>query len=176
MPFDGPLTEEQRRFAEQNHNLVYKFLHQHGLSIDEYYDIVIFGFLLAVQRYLTDVSLTPYAFSTVAWSAMESALRNHRRTAQRRLRLHTKSGRHGRYRICRPELPSESEWMSQLETTLLLHTLSAMVSAQQMQVLQLRAQGVSVRAIATRLKTNIQQVNELLEDVRNILHKLSDEC
>ena len=66
--------------------------------------------------------------------------------------------------------------MSQLETTLLLHTLSAMVSAQQMQVLQLRAQGVSVRAIATRLKTNIQQVNELLEDVRNILHKLSDEC
>lgn len=41
MPFDGPLTEEQRRFAEQNHNLVYKFLHQHGLSIDEYYDIVI---------------------------------------------------------------------------------------------------------------------------------------
>lgn len=176
MPFDGPLTEEQRRFAEQNHNLVYKFLHQHGLSIDEYYDIVIFGFLLAVQRYLTDVSLAPYAFSTVAWSAMESALRNHRRTARRRLRLHTKSGQHGRYRICRPELPSESEWMSQLETTLLLHTLSAMVSAQQMQVLQLRAQGVSVRAIATRLKTNIQQVNELLEDVRNILHKLSDEC
>lgn len=176
MPFDGPLTEEQRRFAEQNHNLVYKFLHQHGLSIDEYYDIVIFGFLLAVQRYLTDVSLAPYAFSTVAWSAMESALRNHRRTARRRLRLHTKSGRYGRYRICRPELPSESEWMSQLETTLLLHTLSAMVSAQQMQVLQLRAQGVSVRAIATRLKTNIQQVNERLEDVRNILHKLSDEC
>ena len=44
MPFDGPLTEEQRRFAEQNHALVYKFLHQHGLSVDEYYDIVVFGF------------------------------------------------------------------------------------------------------------------------------------
>ena len=84
MPFDGPLTEEQRRFAEQNHALVYKFLHQHGLSVDEYYDIVVFGFLLAVQRYLTDASLAPYAFSTVAWSAMESALRNHRRTARRK--------------------------------------------------------------------------------------------
>ena len=108
MPFDGPLTEEQRRFAEQNHALVYKFLHQHGLSVDEYYDIVIFGFLLAVQRYLTDASLAPYAFSTVAWSAMESALRNHRRTARRKLRLHTGSGRHGRYRLCRRELPSET--------------------------------------------------------------------
>lgn len=176
MPFDGPLTEEQRRFAEQNHALVYKFLHQHGLSVDDYYDIVIFGFLLAVQRYLTDASLAPYAFSTVAWSAMESALRNHRRTARRNLRLHTGSGRHGRYRLCRREFPSENEWMSQLETTLLLHTLATLVTAQQMKVLQLRTQGVSVRSIAAQLKTNVRQVNELLEDVRNILHKLCDEC
>lgn len=176
MPFDGPLTEEQRRFAEQNHALVYKFLHQHGLSVDEYYDIVVFGFLLAVQRYLTDASLAPYAFSTVAWSAMESALRNHHRTARRRLHLHTGGCRHGRYRLCRRELPSESEWMSQLETTLLLHTLATLVTAQQMKVLQLRAQGVSVRSIAAQLKTNVPQINELLEDVRNILHKLCDEC
>lgn len=176
MPFDGPLTEEQRRFAEQNHALVYKFLHQHGLSVDEYYDIVIFGFLLAVQRYLTDASLAPYAFSTVAWSAMESALRNHRRTARRNLRLHTGNGWHGRYRLCRRELPPENEWMSQLETTLLLHTLATLVTAQQMKVLQLRAQGVSVRSIAAQLKTNVPQINELLEDVRSTLHKLCDEC
>lgn len=176
MPFDGPLTEEQRRFAEQNHALVYKFLHQHGLSVDEYYDIVVFGFLLAVQRYLTDASLAPYAFSTVAWSAMESALRNHRRTARRKLRLHTGSGRHGRYRLCRRELPPENEWMSQMETTLLLHSLAAMVSAQQMEVLQLRAKGLSIRSIAARQKTTAKQINELLEDVRRILHKLCDEC
>lgn len=176
MPFDGPLTEEQRRFAEQNHALVYKFLHRHGLSVDEYYDIVIFGFLLAVQRYLTDASLAPYAFSTVAWSAMESALRNHRRTARRNLRLHTGNGWHGRYRLCRRELPPENEWMSQLETTLLLHTLATLVTAQQMKVLQLRAQGVSVRSIAAQLKTNVPQINELLEDVRSTLHKLCDEC
>lgn len=176
MPFDGPLTEEQRRFAEQNHALVYKFLHQHGLSVDEYYDIVVFGFLLAVQRYLTDASLAPYAFSTVAWSAMESALRNHRRTARRNLRLHTGNGWHGRYRLCRRELPPENEWMSQLETTLLLHTLATLVTAQQMKVLQLRAQGVSVRSIAAQLKTNVPQINELLEDVRSTLHKLCDEC
>src|SRR5699024_5829555 len=125
MPFDGPLTEEQRRFAEQNHALVYKFLHQHGLSVDEYYDIVVFGFLLAVQRYLPDASLAPYAFSTVAWSAMESALRNHRRTARRKLRLHTGSGRHGRYRLCRREFFSENGWVSQLATTLMRQLLAA---------------------------------------------------
>lgn len=176
MPFDGPLTEDQCCFAEQNHNLVYKFLHQHGLSVDDYYDIVIFGFLLAVQRYLTDACLAPYAFSTVAWSAMESALRNHRRTVRRKLRLHTGSGQHGRYRLCRWAFSPESEWMSQLETTLLLHTLTTMVSTRQMEILQLRAQGNSVRSIAAQMKTNVRQVNELLEDVRNTLHKLCDEC
>lgn len=176
MPFDGPLTEEQRRFAEQNHNLVYTFLHQHGLSVDDYYDIVIFGFLLAVQRYLTDASLAPYAFSTVAWSAMESALRNHRRTAHRKLRLRGCRGRQGRYRLCQVSYTREPEWASQLETTLLLHTLAAMVSTQQMEVLRLRAQGVPVRAIAARQKTTAKQIHELLEDVRSILHKLIDEC
>lgn len=30
--------------------------------------------------------------------------------------------------------------------------------------------------IAAQLKTNVPQINELLEDVRNILHKLCDEC
>ena len=176
MPFDGPLTEEQRRFAEQNHALVYKFLHQHGLSVDEYYDIVIFGFLLAVQRYLTDASLAPYAFSTVAWSAMESALKSHRRAARRRLHLHTGGCRHGRYRLNRAASLPESEWMSQLETTLLLHTLAAMVSSQQMEILKLRARGISIPSIAARQKTTTQHISELLEDVRHILHKLCDEC
>lgn len=66
--------------------------------------------------------------------------------------------------------------MSQLETTLLLHTLTTMVSTRQMEILQLRAQGNSVRSIAAQMKTNVRQVNELLEDVRNTLHKLCDEC
>lgn len=51
---DIPLNDTQRIFAEKNHNLVYKFLHEKNLPASEYYDIVIFGYLRAVQRYLTD--------------------------------------------------------------------------------------------------------------------------
>mgnify|MGYP000057872604 CR=1 FL=1 len=54
---DIPLNDTQRIFADKNHNLVYKFLHEKNLPASEYYDIVIFGYLRAVQRYLTDRTL-----------------------------------------------------------------------------------------------------------------------
>ena len=40
---DIPLNETQRIFADKNHNLVYKFLHEKNLPASEYYDVVIFG-------------------------------------------------------------------------------------------------------------------------------------
>ena len=45
---DIPLNDTQRFFAEKNHNLVYKFLHEKNLPASEYYDIIIFG--VALQK------------------------------------------------------------------------------------------------------------------------------
>ena len=84
---DIPLNDTQRVFAEKNHNLVYKFLHEKNLPASEYYDIVIFGYLRAVQRYLTDPNLAGYSFATVAWRAMEGEVANTRRTDKRRVRV-----------------------------------------------------------------------------------------
>lgn len=47
-----PLTPEQKTFAEKHHGLVYKFLNKNQLSADEFYDVVIFGYLRAVRRFL----------------------------------------------------------------------------------------------------------------------------
>lgn len=40
---DIPLNDTQRIFAEKNHNLVYKFLHEKNLPASEYYDIVMYA-------------------------------------------------------------------------------------------------------------------------------------
>ena len=71
---DIPLNDTQRIFADKNHNLVYKFLHEKNLPASEYYDIVIFGYLRAVQRYLTDPNLAGYSFATVAFCSSPSVL------------------------------------------------------------------------------------------------------
>ena len=45
-----PMTQEERDFAEQHHDLVIDFLRYRRLPMDEFYDVVIFGYLSAVQQ------------------------------------------------------------------------------------------------------------------------------
>lgn len=40
-----PLTKEQQAFATDHHGLVYKFLNENHLPEDEFYDVIIFGYL-----------------------------------------------------------------------------------------------------------------------------------
>lgn len=46
-----PLNDVEKRLSEEHHGLVYSFLHRHGYSIEEFYNIAIFGYLKAIQTY-----------------------------------------------------------------------------------------------------------------------------
>lgn len=73
-----PLTEEQKAFAEKNHNLVYQFLHRKNYSIEEYYNVVILDYIMACQIYLEREDLQEkYAFPIIAYMRMTSAISNH---------------------------------------------------------------------------------------------------
>lgn len=77
----APLTETEKKFAEENHNLIYSFLHRYGYSIEEYYDVVLFGYLKAVQIYHRREDLRgKYDFPFISWQYMRSEIGNHRRT------------------------------------------------------------------------------------------------
>ena len=43
------LTEGQRGFAADNHEVLMRFLEDKKLSVDEFYDVVVFGYLYAVM-------------------------------------------------------------------------------------------------------------------------------
>ena len=65
----------------ENHNLVYDFLHRHGYSLENYYDVVIFGFLKAVQVYNRRKDLQEkYDFPFISQQYMRSEVGNHCRT------------------------------------------------------------------------------------------------
>lgn len=73
-----PLTEEQKAFAEINHNLVYQFLRRKNYSIEEYYNVVILDYVMACQMYLERNDLQEkYAFPIIAYMRMNSAISNH---------------------------------------------------------------------------------------------------
>lgn len=60
------ITEEQKKLAEENHNLIYRFLSKYNLSIDEYYDIAAIGLCKAAMTFDESKS----KFSTYAFKCM----------------------------------------------------------------------------------------------------------
>ena len=163
---DIPLNDTQRIFAEKNHNLVYKFLHKKNLPASEYYDIVIFGYLRAVQRYLTDPNLAGYSFATVAWRAMEGEVANTRRTDKRRFRVIRFVRPRQSYtgHLTRRPTPTETdeEALRESEVALLLHALAKRVTPQQMEIIRLRTKGYQTNEIAQMQNTSLYHVNTLL--------------
>ncbi len=74
------LTESQREFAAEQHELVISFLRRRGLEMNEFYDVVIFGYLGAVQQYDQRPELRQYTFRTIANKRMHAALWNYYRS------------------------------------------------------------------------------------------------
>lgn len=71
------LTPEESAFAAEHHNLIYRYLHNKNLPEDDYYDVVVFGYLRGVQKHFRRKDLQQYAFTTLAWRAMDSCYINH---------------------------------------------------------------------------------------------------
>ena len=173
MKCEVPLTPEQCLFAAKHHDLVYKFLRKKQLSVDEFYDVIVFGYLRAVYRFLTLPELQKYSFKTVAWKGMEGELCNHNRIC--------KSQKHNAFVIIlhiptyedglslEETIPAPNPHMRQLEEQLLLHDLAKRVSRQQMNIVRLKSCGYNDRDIARCQNTTMKRVQELLEDVRSVL-------
>lgn len=170
------LTEEECRFAEEHHDLLLRFLLGKNLSFCDHYDIVVFGYLRAVHRYHIDECLRRYSFSTVAWKAMNGALSNYRRNLLRRKRFgETVSliGENG------SEIPARYiaasfvyDPMEELKVKLLLHDLASVISKQQMEMVRMRLDGMSIRQIAKRQKLTLKQVQAHLKTACTALKQL----
>lgn len=62
------LTDEQRRIAEDNHNLIYGFLNKNHLDYEEWYDIIAMGYLNAVLKF----DPARGSLSTLAYKVMQN--------------------------------------------------------------------------------------------------------
>lgn len=81
-----PLEPAEQAVAAQNFWMVESFLRQHGLPLDDWLDVVIFRYLLTVERWFDEPALYRYKFSTIAWSAMRSAVGHEREKQARRIK------------------------------------------------------------------------------------------
>lgn len=82
----APLSPAEQDVAAQNFLLIERFIASRKLPRDEYFDVVVFGYLLAIKKWFNRPELYRYEFSTIAWAAMRNSACNERRKQGRRIK------------------------------------------------------------------------------------------
>ena len=164
-----PLTKEQREFAAEHHNLIYAFLNTKRLPEEEYYDIVVFGYLRAVKDYLDNQNLQRYSFATLSWRKMNCLVLNHYTSLNRQMRkgstISLESILYGEEPLYLEEiLAGPDRIMEDLEAQLMLHDLATKVTRQQMEIVHQRNAGYCLREIAKGQHTTVKHIQELLRE------------
>lgn len=162
------LTDEQRKFAEENHDLMYAFLKENGLESSQYYDIVVFGYLCAVQEYCEKPKLQKYKFATVAWKKMLCALKNHYKHMARDILFQEDTVHIEDTSAKRAHVPleniagSQDELMVQLETELILHALAKKLPSREMRIICMKLDGAGMHDIAKAERITFHDIKQLL--------------
>ena len=78
------LTEEQRKFAEEQHHVLLDFLERRRLAMDEYYDIVVFPYLEAVCRFDLCKDFIDETFEVFARRNMNKAISSYFKEEKRK--------------------------------------------------------------------------------------------
>lgn len=71
--YERPLTLEESRFASEHISIVYRYLRQQGLNSDEWFDVVIFRYLLSVKRYFAVAAIYPSDTAVVVRTPLHEA-------------------------------------------------------------------------------------------------------
>ncbi len=157
---DIPLNETQRIFADKTTTLSTSSCIEKNLPASEYYDIVIFGYLRAVQRYLTDPEpCRLFLFhGCVAGDGGRSCQYPPAPTSAvfsviRFVRPRQSYTGHLTWRST-PTVTDE-EALRESEVALLLHALAKRVTPQQMEIIRLRTKGYQTNEIAQMQNTAV---------------------
>lgn len=172
-----PLTEAEKQLAENNHNLVYSFLHRYGYSIEEYYNIAIFGYLKGIQIYNRRKDLQEkYQLAFICSQYMRSECGNYRRmeNSQKRkpaetiISLDAEYSEHDTLYNCIGGKSLETEIM---ETELLTELLENL-SEKQRKITEMKIKGYSNKETYIILEINPSTYYKELQRIKSVLNNL----
>lgn len=170
------LTEEQKIFAEQNHMLVERFLWKNHLERAEFYDVVIFGYLKAVQEFLEKPELSKYPFSSIAWRKMRYSMIKeyiYRNCPKRNAPMGTYREDYD-YVFSREQILEQVNCVaSELEDRVQLQQLMSHMTVKEKEVVCMRAAGYTYREIAEHCNITMRGVSARLIRMRRRFRALA---
>ena len=171
-----PFTKEEQQFAEENHDLVYAFLNEKKLSEDEYYDVVVFGYLRAVQEFCEISKHRKYRFSTFAWKRMQEVMNDHYKYLYRAKRnavvISLDEPLDGNEGLRLEDVISYDDCLYEIRMELLLHELAAHLPEREMRIINMKIRGAKLQEIAKTEKLNFKQIGKILDNIYPTVRKI----
>lgn len=176
-----PLTPMEKQFATEKYHLIMEFIKRQRLDAEEFFDVLVFDYLLAVEIYLNNTDLQQKCeFEAVAYMYMKRAVYRHFRK-QRTQKRSTEAG-------ADISLDSLSECISQSDATENVSMLEYAetvkeimnnLTEEQQKIFSDRLEGYSLKEIANcsgigqrRVYKQFAKVKSVVADVMEIKQKL----
>ena len=171
-----PLTVYEQMEVERNHDLVYSFLHRHGYSIEDYYNIAIWGYIKAVQVYCRREDLqNKCSLEFVCNQYMRAEISNYqkvenakkRKPAEIILSLDAEYAKEENLYNCVGGKSLEAEYMEMEQLKELLEKLSII----QRKIAELRMEGYSNKEVFLMLEIKPSTYYKELQRIKKVLER-----
>lgn len=167
-----PLAPTEKQFATDNYHLINKFLKLSKLDAEEFFDIVVFDFLLSVEIYLNNEALRNKCnFEAVSYMYMKRAVYTHFREQKRQKR----SSQYGAD-ISFNEIDayigqsiSGIENLSSLEYDETMKQIESILTEEQQRIFFDKLQGYSLKEIAEKIGIKPKRVYKQFRKIKNVV-------
>lgn len=171
-----PLTREERKFSEENYHLIMDFMMKSKLDAEEFFDIVVFDFLLSVEKYLNDPQLqAKCSFEAVSYMYMKRAVFSHfrKQNAQKRS---IGVGSNISLDLMDMDISNHStmETVSNLEYREMVKQIENGLTEEQKKIFSDKIEGYSLREIAENHGINHKRVYKQFDKVKRIVAEVME--
>ena len=171
-----PLTPTERQYAEENYHLIMDFMRKSKLDAEEFFDIVILDFLLAVEKYLNDTELQVKCnFEAVSYMYMKRAVHSHFRK-QKTQKRSTEAGADISYESIDEAISGHStmENTSSLEYREMVEQIEKELTEEQRKIFSDKIEGYSLKEIAENHGINHKRVYKQFDKVERIVAEVME--
>ena len=172
-----PLTEAERKFAEENYCLISRFLRYSRLDQEEFYDIAALGYLLSVEIYLNNAELRKKCcFKAVSYMYMRRAVYRYCRQ-QKAMKRCSADGKDTSFEVMENYIEKSAyyaESYSSLECREAVKQIESSLTAEQRKIFRDRIKGYSLKEIAENIKVDPKRVYQQFGKIKNVAAKVME--
>lgn len=166
-----PMTDTEKAYASDHYDLITRFLKMEKQDAEEMFDVVVFGYLLSVEKYLNNAELQrEQSFETVSYMYMKRALYRHYRE-QKAQKRSTENGTDLSYDEVDIflECDKSREMMKSLEYAEMIDRITTELTEEQQEIFKQRLDGYSIKKIAENLSIKEKRAYKQFAKVKEIV-------